>query len=53
VLGIGSGGPYALAAAKALVQYTDLDARSIAERAMTIAASICIFTNQTITIEEL
>jgi ATP-dependent HslUV protease, peptidase subunit HslV len=53
VLGIGSGGPYALAAAKALVRHTDLDARSIAERAMAIAASICVFTNETITIEEL
>jgi ATP-dependent HslUV protease, peptidase subunit HslV len=53
VLGIGSGGPYALAAAKALVQHTDLDARTIAEHAMAVAASICIFTNQTISIEEL
>jgi ATP-dependent HslUV protease subunit HslV len=53
VLGIGSGGPYALAAAKALVQHTDLDARAIAEHAMAVAASICIFTNQTISIEEL
>ncbi len=53
VLGIGSGGPYALAAAKALIQHTDLDARGVAERAMAIAASICVFTNQTITIEEL
>ena len=53
VLGIGSGGPYALAAAKALVQHTDLDARAIAEHAMVVAASICIFTNQTISIEEL
>jgi ATP-dependent HslUV protease subunit HslV len=53
VLGIGSGGPYALAAAKALLQHTDLDARAIAERAMAIAASICVFTNDTLTIEEL
>jgi ATP-dependent HslUV protease subunit HslV len=53
ILGIGSGGPYALAAAKALVRYTDLDARTIAERAMAIAADICIYTNTTITIEEL
>ena len=53
VLGIGSGGPYALAAAKALLQHTDLDARAIAERAMAVAASICVFTNETITIEEL
>lgn len=53
VLGIGSGGPYALAAAKALARHTDLDARTIAERAMAVAASICIYTNHTIAIEEL
>jgi len=53
VLGIGSGGPYALAAAKALIRHTDLDARAVAEHAMAIAASICVYTNQTITIEEL
>ena len=53
VIGIGSGGPYALAAAKALIRHTDLDARAIAERAMSVAASICIFTNATLSIEEL
>jgi ATP-dependent HslUV protease subunit HslV len=53
VLGIGSGGPYALAAAKALARHTDLDARAIAERAMAVAASICIYTNNTLSIEEL
>ena len=53
VIGIGSGGPYALAAAKALARHTDLDARTIAERAMDVAASICIYTNGTLTIEEL
>ncbi len=53
ILGIGSGGPYALAAAKALAQTTDLDARAIAERAMAIAASICVYTNTSLTIEEL
>ena len=53
VIGIGSGGPYALAAAKALIRHTDLDARAIAERAMSVAASICIFTNATLAIEEL
>jgi ATP-dependent HslUV protease, peptidase subunit HslV len=53
VIGIGSGGPYALAAAKALARYTDLDARAIAERAMSVAASICIYTNDTLAIEEL
>ena len=53
VVAIGSGGPYALAAAKALVKYSNLDARAIAEEAMTIAASICVYTNNEITIEEL
>jgi len=53
VVAIGSGGPYALAAAKALVQNTELDARVIAERAMAIAGEICIYTNTNIHIEEL
>jgi ATP-dependent HslUV protease subunit HslV len=53
VLGIGSGGPYALAAAKALARHTDLDARGIAERAMAVAASICIYTNNQLSLEEL
>jgi ATP-dependent HslUV protease, peptidase subunit HslV len=53
VIGIGSGGPYALAAAKALARHTELDARAIAERAMSVAASICIYTNGTLAIEEL
>ena len=53
VIGIGSGGPYALAAAKALARHTELDARTIAERAMSVAASICIYTNGTLAIEEL
>ena len=53
VIGIGSGGPYALAAAKALARHTDLDARAIVERAMSVAASICIYTNDTLSIEEL
>ena len=53
VVAIGSGGPYALAAAKALVQNTELDARVIAERAMAIAGEICIYTNTNIYIEEL
>ena len=53
VIGIGSGGPYALAAAKALIRHTDLGARDIAERAMNVAASICIYTNSTLAIEEL
>ena len=53
VIGIGSGGPYALASAKALARHTDLDARAIAEHAMNVAASICIYTNGTLAIEEL
>ncbi len=53
IVAIGSGGPYALAAAKALAANTDLTARLIAERAMAIAGEICIYTNNTITIEEL
>jgi ATP-dependent HslUV protease subunit HslV len=53
IVGIGSGGAYALAAARALAKHTDLEARAIAESAMTIAAGICIYTNGNITIEEL
>ncbi len=53
IVGIGSGGGYALAAARALAKNTSLDARAIAEAAMTIAAGICIYTNSHITIEEL
>ncbi|MPY87733.1 MAG: ATP-dependent protease subunit HslV [Luteitalea sp.] len=53
VIGIGSGGAYALAAARALVRHSSLDARAIAEQAMTIAGDICIYTNRTITVEEL
>jgi len=53
VIGIGSGGGFAMAAAKALVENTNLDAREIVEKAMKIAASICIYTNDKITIEEL
>lgn len=51
IVAIGSGGPYALAAARALLQYTDLDAREIVTRAMAIAGSICIYTNDQLTIE--
>ena len=50
---IGSGGPYALAAARALTDHTSQDARSIVTEAMKIAADICIYTNKEITIEEL
>lgn len=53
VIGIGSGGIGAQAAATALIRKTDLDAREIAEEAMKIAASICVFTNESITIQEL
>ena len=53
VMGIGSGGPYALAAARALVQHSTLDARAIAEQAMAIAGDICIYTNRHLVIEEL
>src|SRR5688572_28476572 len=53
LVAIGSGGPFALAAAKALAHHTDLDARAIAERSMAIAAEICIYTNATIVVEEL
>lgn len=53
IVAIGSGGPYALAAARALVQNTDLDAKTVAEKAMTIASDICIYTNARIVVEEL
>lgn len=53
IVAIGSGGPYALAAARALVQNTTLDARAVAEKSMAIAAEICIYTNGSITVEEL
>jgi ATP-dependent HslUV protease subunit HslV len=54
VLAIGSGGPYALAAARALLAAAPkLNARQIAEKAMAIAAGICVFTNSEVTIEEL
>jgi ATP-dependent HslUV protease subunit HslV len=53
VLGIGSGGAYAQAAAIALIRHTELDAGTIADTAMKIAAGLCIYTNEDITIEEL
>ena len=53
VIGIGSGGNYALAAARALVDQKDMDAEAIARRAMAIAADICIYTNNKITVESL
>jgi len=53
VVAVGSGGPYAQAAARALVENTQLGAREIVERALKIAADICIYTNQHLSIEEL
>jgi ATP-dependent HslUV protease subunit HslV len=53
IIAIGSGGAYAMAAAKALARHTDLSARQIAEESMRIAASICIYSNDTISIEAL
>ena len=52
ILAIGSGGPYAQAAATALVQHADLDAEAIARAAMEIASSICVYTNQNIVVEK-
>ncbi|MFQ5549402.1 MAG: ATP-dependent protease subunit HslV [Woeseia sp.] len=53
LMAIGSGGPYAQAAALALLQHTELDARAIVERSLKIAGDICVFTNQNIEVEEL
>jgi ATP-dependent HslUV protease subunit HslV len=53
IVAIGSGGGFALAAARALVKYSDLDAREIAEEALRIAAHICVYTNDQITVEVL
>src|SRR6476661_1768535 len=53
ILAIGSGGSYALAAAKALLKHTDLSARDIAVEALRIAGEICIYSNQNIVVEEL
>ena len=53
LVAVGSGGPFAQAAALALAQNTSLDARSIVERSLGIAADICIYTNRNMTIEEL
>ena len=53
LVAVGSGGAYALAAARALVRHGQLDAREIAREALTIAAEICIYTNPNLTIEEL
>ena len=53
IVGVGSGGAFALAAARALEKYTDLSAREIVQEAMQIAGKICIYTNDNISIEEL
>jgi len=53
LMAIGSGGPYAKAAAQALLENTELSAHNIVEKALSIAASICVYTNHSLTIEEL
>lgn len=53
LMAIGSGGPYALAAARALLDNTELSAREVVEKGLTIAADICVFTNHNLVIEEL
>jgi ATP-dependent HslUV protease subunit HslV len=53
IIGIGSGGAFAQAAAKALVRHSTLDARQIAEESMKVAAEICVYTNTSLSIEEL
>ena len=53
LIGIGSGGNYALAAARALLDHDDMDAEAIARKAMEIAAGICIYTNTSVTLESL
>ncbi len=53
IVAVGSGGPFALAAARALARHSTLDARQIAQEAMMVAAEICIYTNPNLTIEEL
>jgi ATP-dependent HslUV protease subunit HslV len=53
IIGIGSGGNYAMAAARALARHSGIDARAIADIAMGIAADICIYTNANVTVEEL
>lgn len=53
VAAIGSGGPYALAAARALTRHSDLDAESVARESMRIASEICVYTNGHLTVETL
>jgi ATP-dependent HslUV protease subunit HslV len=53
LIGIGSGGAYALAAARALIDVADIDAEAVARRAMKIAAGICVYTNEAVIVETL
>lgn len=53
IMGIGSGGSFAMAAARALTKHSNLDARAIVEQSMSIAADICVYTNHSVTLEEL
>jgi len=53
LIGIGSGGPYALAAARALIDRNDMDTEQIVKKAMAIASSICVYTNNNLVIESL
>jgi len=53
IIAIGSGGPYALAAARAFIKFSKLDAKEVARQALKIASEICIYTNDRITVEEL
>jgi ATP-dependent HslUV protease subunit HslV len=53
LIGIGSGGPYALAAARALIDRPDMDAEAVARKSLAIAAGICIYTNDKVVLESL
>jgi len=53
IIGVGSGGSYAIAAARALIKHTQLSAREIVEEALNIAADICVYTNKNIKVEEI
>ena len=53
IIGIGSGGPFALSAARALIDIDGLDAEAIARKAMRIAGDVCIYTNHNVTLERL
>jgi len=53
ILAIGSGGPFALSAAKALIKNTQMNAKEIANESLSIAADVCIYTNHNITVEEI